>query len=83
MTSRCGFDPIRETDVLVIGAGPAGCMAAREAARKGAQVLLVERKKKVGTPVRCGEYVPRRIGDSASRQGLASSQSWTWARRIP
>ena len=63
MTSRCGFDPIRETDVLVIGAGPAGCMAAREAARKGAQVLLVERKKKVGTPVRCGEYVPRGVSE--------------------
>jgi flavin-dependent dehydrogenase len=31
-------------DVLVIGAGPAGAVAAREAARRGARVLLVDRK---------------------------------------
>jgi flavin-dependent dehydrogenase len=30
-------------DVLVIGAGPAGAVAAREAARRGARVLLVDR----------------------------------------
>ena len=30
-------------DVLVIGAGPAGAMAAREVARQGASVLLVDR----------------------------------------
>lgn len=35
----------RETwDVLVIGAGPAGALAARQAALAGARVLLVERK---------------------------------------
>lgn len=31
-------------DVVVIGAGPAGSMAARQLARRGARVLLVERK---------------------------------------
>ena len=31
-------------DVIVVGAGPAGAMAAQEAARAGAQVLLVERE---------------------------------------
>ncbi len=30
-------------DVVVVGAGPAGCMAARELARRGAAVLLVDR----------------------------------------
>lgn len=30
-------------DVLVVGAGPAGAMAAREAARRGVKVLLVDR----------------------------------------
>ena len=33
----------RVWDVLVIGAGPAGALAAREAARRGASVLLVDR----------------------------------------
>src|SRR5579884_3236901 len=32
-----------ETDVLVVGGGPAGCAAAAAAARVGAEVLLVER----------------------------------------
>lgn len=45
-------------DVLVIGAGPAGSTAARFAARKGVSVILLERREKVGLPVRCAEYVP-------------------------
>ena len=40
-------------DVLVIGAGPAGAMAAREAARRGASVLLVDRVRFPRTKV-CG-----------------------------
>src|SRR5215204_1919962 len=37
-----------ETDVLVIGGGPAGCAAAVAAARVGADVLLVERYGHLG-----------------------------------
>jgi digeranylgeranylglycerophospholipid reductase len=43
------------TDVLVIGAGPAGSMTAKWAARHGAQVLLIEKRQEIGSPVRCGE----------------------------
>lgn len=35
-------------DVLVIGGGAAGCMAALAAAEKGASVLLMERNPKLG-----------------------------------
>ena len=42
-------------DVIVVGAGPAGSMAAKTLAEKGRSVLLVERKKEIGAPVRCGE----------------------------
>ena len=45
-------------DVLVIGAGPAGSIAARLAAQKGVRVILLERRERVGLPVRCAEYVP-------------------------
>lgn len=45
-------------DVMVIGAGPAGAVAAARAAREGARVLLVERKAVPGIPVRCAEYIP-------------------------
>ncbi|MBD3316613.1 MAG: geranylgeranyl reductase family protein [Chitinivibrionales bacterium] len=44
-------------DVAVVGAGPAGALAAHYAARGGARVALFERKKHVGVPVRCGEGV--------------------------
>lgn len=45
-------------DILVVGAGPAGASAAAEAARRKMRVLLVERRKVVGSPVQCAEYVP-------------------------
>ncbi len=46
---------IAGTDVLVIGAGPAGAMAAWRAAELGVRTLVLERKPTVGVPVRCGE----------------------------
>lgn len=45
-------------DVVVVGAGPAGAVAAREAAEGGARTLLLERGSEVGVPVRCGEFLP-------------------------
>ncbi len=44
-------------DVVVIGAGPAGSMAALAAARGGASVLLAEKRQEIGSPVRCAEGV--------------------------
>ncbi len=44
-------------DVIVVGAGPAGAMAACHAAKGGCRVALLERKGKAGVPVRCGEAV--------------------------
>ena len=46
-----------EYDIIVVGAGPAGSTAARYAAQKGASVLLLEKDRDVGYPVRCGEAV--------------------------
>jgi len=45
-------------DVVVVGAGPAGCVAARYAALGGASVLVVDRKRDVGVPVQCGGFLP-------------------------
>ena len=44
-------------DVIVVGAGPAGSTAARFAASGGATVLVLEKDRDVGYPVRCGEAV--------------------------
>ena len=44
-------------DVVVVGAGPAGSTAARYAADKGVSVLVLEKDREIGVPVRCGEAV--------------------------
>ena len=49
----------QDVDVLVVGAGPAGSVAAWEAKRVGPEldVVLLERDRAVGAPVRCAEGV--------------------------
>jgi digeranylgeranylglycerophospholipid reductase len=42
-------------DVIVIGGGPAGSSFARVAAGAGLDVLVVDKRKEIGVPVRCGE----------------------------
>ncbi len=49
-------------DVIIVGAGPAGSVTARFAAQNGASVLMLERDREPGIPVRCAEAV--------SHQGL-------------
>ncbi|MCJ7812049.1 FAD-dependent oxidoreductase, partial [bacterium] len=44
-------------DVIVVGGGPAGSWAAKHAAEKGVSVLLLEKDREIGTPVRCAEGV--------------------------
>ena len=48
----------KDFDVIVIGCGPAGSSAAEHAALNGASVLVLERKKVIGEPVACGEFMP-------------------------
>ncbi|MBS7615021.1 NAD(P)/FAD-dependent oxidoreductase [Candidatus Bathyarchaeota archaeon] len=42
-----------ETDILVIGAGPAGLIAAREAARRETKVMILEEHVEIGRPCHC------------------------------
>lgn len=49
----------KEYDIVVVGAGPAGSMAARFAAEQGVSVLMLEKDRDVGYPVRCGEAISR------------------------
>lgn len=44
---------MEDFDVAVIGAGPAGCMAARCAARHGARTVIMEEHRAAGWPVQC------------------------------
>ena len=45
-------------DVIVIGGGPAGSTVARYAASNGADVLVIDGRDPIGTPLQCGELVP-------------------------
>ncbi len=45
-------------DAIVVGAGPAGSNAARTIAKNGYKTLLIDRRKVIGIPVQCGEYLP-------------------------
>ncbi len=44
-------------EIVMIGAGPAGSRAARLLAERGFSVLLLEKRDRVGYPVRCAEAV--------------------------
>jgi geranylgeranyl reductase family protein len=57
-------------DVLVVGLGPGGACAARTAAESGASVIAVERRKTVGVPVQCAEFVPLPMGKYALGSGV-------------
>jgi digeranylgeranylglycerophospholipid reductase len=59
-------------DVVVIGAGPAGSVAARYAAEGGASVLMLERDREPGIPVRCGEGV----SDNGIKPYIDIDPSW-------
>jgi len=49
-------------DVVIVGAGPAGCRLAEGTARKGYRTLIIEEHPAVGSPVQCAGLVsPRTV----------------------
>jgi digeranylgeranylglycerophospholipid reductase len=64
---------IRESyDVVVIGAGPAGSIAARTCAQAGLRVLLAEKRQEIGSPVRCAEAV----GKETAAEFIPLADKW-------
>jgi len=47
-------------DVVVVGGGPAGCMAAKYAAKAGASTLIIEEDAAIGVPVQCAGLISKR-----------------------
>ena len=63
-------------DIIVAGAGPAGSMAARFAAEQGVSVLMLEKDRDIGYPVRCGEAVSK----AGVEEFIPSDDKWISAR---
>lgn len=61
-----------EYDVIVVGAGPAGSIAARTAAEQGVSVLMLEKDRDVGYPVRCGEAISK----TGVEEFIAPDKKW-------
>jgi len=59
-------------DVLIIGGGPAGAIAAKTAAEKGLSALIVEKRPAIGAPVRCAEG----IGKEALHEFIDPDPRW-------
>lgn len=58
-------------DVIVVGAGPAGSATARDIARAGFRVALLENHHQVGTPLHCsGLVTPRTLALAAVADGI-------------
>ena len=66
-----------ETDVLIIGAGPAGLCAAIESARQGAHVLLVDENKRVG-----GQLIKQTHKFFGSREENAGTRGIEIAKKL-
>jgi len=62
-----------ETDVLVIGAGPAGSSTAKHAALNGAEVILMDKKSEIGAPKRCAEGVSK---EGLKKLGIEPNSRW-------
>lgn len=62
-----------ETDIVIIGAGPAGSIAAREAASNGAKVILIDKKSEIGSPKRCAEGV---YDSGLKKLGITPNPRW-------
>ncbi len=64
-------------DVLVVGLGPGGLVAARDFARQGFSVLGIDRKQDIGSPKRCAEGVS---DEGLAHCGVEPDPAWAYGR---
>lgn len=52
------MSPENKYQVIVVGGGPAGSTTALYLAKRGIEVLVIDGRDPIGTPLQCGELVP-------------------------
>jgi geranylgeranyl reductase family protein len=72
-----------DVDVLVVGLGPAGGTAALAAAQGGLRVAVVERRKEIGVPVQCAEFIPLPLARLAMPEGVQQQRIRGMVSHLP
>ncbi|MBR6038542.1 MAG: NAD(P)/FAD-dependent oxidoreductase [Candidatus Methanomethylophilaceae archaeon] len=62
-----------QCDIVVVGAGPGGSMAAKFCAQGGLDTILIEKKAEIGAPLRCAEGVAKKW---LSEVGITPDPTW-------
>lgn len=63
----------KKVDVLIVGSGPAGLSAGIRLARAGAEVIIADCRKKIGSPIRCAGIAPP---DFFQQFGIEPRKEW-------
>ena len=66
-------------DVVVVGGGPGGSMAAKFCAKGGLSTILIEKKAEIGAPLRCAEGVSKKLLEEV---GIEPDPAWICADMV-
>jgi len=70
-----------QVDAVVAGSGPAGLAATSELLSAGASVLMVDARKVIGTPIRCGELTRKKLFEVLGLEPQKGWLRWTLKRQ--
>ncbi len=66
-------------DIVIVGAGPGGSMAAKFCAQAGLDTIMIEKKAEIGAPLRCAEGISKSWLDEV---GIVKDPAWISADMI-